>query len=157
MTSSQHSNLQVTITVTCLNFTGTGSRILLHPLSSSRRVILSRKIALNSNWEVNYRELARRPWYITINCELLSTIDICKMLIIFCIVTGLEVLWREDSENVSTMYHSWTETLETGKYIPTLQNKKAVSRHAHLDSYDQLRRSHITQYRCGYCKLSDYL
>ena len=62
VTSSQHSNVQVTITVTCLNFAVTGSQILLHPLSSSRRVKPSRKIALNSNWEVNCRELARRPW-----------------------------------------------------------------------------------------------
>ena len=54
---SQHSNVQVT----CLNFAGTGSRISLHPLSSSRRVIPSRKIALNSNGEVNYREVDRRP------------------------------------------------------------------------------------------------
>ena len=59
---SQHSNVQVTIFMTCLNFAGTGWRILLPPLSSSRRVIPSRKIALNSNGEVNYRELARRPW-----------------------------------------------------------------------------------------------
>ena len=58
---SQHSNVQVTITVTCLNFVGTESRILLPPLSSSRRVNPSRKIALNSNGEVNCRELARRP------------------------------------------------------------------------------------------------
>ena len=56
------SNVQVTITVTCLNFAVTGSRILLHPLSSSHREKPSRKIALNSNGEVNYRELARRPW-----------------------------------------------------------------------------------------------
>ena len=62
MTSSQHSNVQVTITMTCLNFAVTGSRILLHPLSSSRRVKPSRKIALNSSGEVNCRELARRPW-----------------------------------------------------------------------------------------------
>ena len=55
------SNVQVTITMTCLNFAVTGSRILLHPLSSSHRGKLSRKIALNSNGEVNYRELARRP------------------------------------------------------------------------------------------------
>ena len=34
---------------------------LLPPLSLSGRVIPSRKIALNSNGEVNYRELARRP------------------------------------------------------------------------------------------------
>ena len=61
MIQSQHSNVQVTIFVTCLNFAGTGSRILLHPLSSSRRVIPSRKIALNSNGEVNCKELARRP------------------------------------------------------------------------------------------------
>ena len=51
---SQHSNVQVIITVTCLNFAGTGSQILLPPLSSSRIEILSRKIALNSNGEVNY-------------------------------------------------------------------------------------------------------
>ena len=62
VTSSQHSNVQVKITVTCLNFAVTGSRILLHPLSSSRRGKPSRKIALNSNREVNCRELARRPW-----------------------------------------------------------------------------------------------
>ena len=62
VTSSQHSNVQVTITVTCLNFAVTGSQILLHPLSSSRRVKRSQKIALNSNGEVNCRELARRPW-----------------------------------------------------------------------------------------------
>ena len=62
VTSSQRSNVQVTITVTSLNFAVTGSRILLHPLSSSRRGKPSRKIALNSNGEVNCRELARRPW-----------------------------------------------------------------------------------------------
>ena len=62
VTSLQRSNVQVTITVTCLNFAVTGSRILLHPLSSSRRGKPSRKIALNSNGEVNYMELARRPW-----------------------------------------------------------------------------------------------
>ena len=61
VTSLQRSNVQVTITVTCLNFAVTGSRILLHPLSSSRRGKPSRIIALNSNGEVNYRELARRP------------------------------------------------------------------------------------------------
>ena len=55
--------LRVTITVTCLNFAVTGSQILLHPLSSSRRGKPSRKIALNSNGEVNYWELARRPWF----------------------------------------------------------------------------------------------
>ena len=47
--------------MTCLNFAGTGSRILLHPLCSSRTVKPLRKIALNSNGEVNCRELARRP------------------------------------------------------------------------------------------------
>ena len=62
VTSSQRSNVQVTITVTCLNFAVTGSWILLHPLRSSRRGKPSRKIALNSNGEVNCRELARRPW-----------------------------------------------------------------------------------------------
>ena len=62
MIQSQHSNVQVTITVTCLNFAGTGSRISLPPLSSSRRRIPSQRIALNSNGEVNYRELAQRPW-----------------------------------------------------------------------------------------------
>ena len=61
MTSSQHSNIQVTITVMCLNFAVSGSRILLPAVSSCRRVKPSRKIALNSNGEVNYRELARRP------------------------------------------------------------------------------------------------
>ena len=61
--SSQRSNIQVTITVTCLNFAVTGSRILLHPLSLNRRGKPSRKIALNSNGEVNCRELAQRPWY----------------------------------------------------------------------------------------------
>ena len=60
--SSQRSNIQVTITVTCLNFAITGSQILLHPLSSSGRGKPSRKIAINSNGEVNCRELARRPW-----------------------------------------------------------------------------------------------
>ena len=48
--------------MTCLNFVGTGSRISLHAVSSCRRVKPSRKIALNSNGEVNYRELAWRPW-----------------------------------------------------------------------------------------------
>ena len=55
VTSSQH-------IVTCLNFAVTESRILLPAVSSFRRVKPSRKIALNSNGEVNYRELARRPW-----------------------------------------------------------------------------------------------
>ena len=64
MTSSQLSNVQVTITVTCLNFAVYRVAIVLHPLSSSRRVKPSRKIALNSNGEVNCRELARRPWAI---------------------------------------------------------------------------------------------
>ena len=61
VTSSPRSYVQVTITVTCLNFTVAGSRILLHPLSSSRRGKPLRKITLNSNGEVNCRELARRP------------------------------------------------------------------------------------------------
>ena len=47
--------------MTCLNFAGTGSRISLPAVSSYRRVKPSRKIALNSNEEVNCRELARRP------------------------------------------------------------------------------------------------
>ena len=55
-------HVQVTIFVTCLNFVGTGSRISLPAVSSCRRVKPSRKIALNSNGEVNCRELARRPW-----------------------------------------------------------------------------------------------
>ena len=38
------------------------SRILLPAVRSSRRVKPSPKIALNSNGEVNCRELARRPW-----------------------------------------------------------------------------------------------
>ena len=50
-----------------MNFAGTGSRISLHPLSSSRRVIPSQKIALNSNGEVNYRELARSLWHLSLN------------------------------------------------------------------------------------------
>ena len=41
---------------------GVWSRILLPAVRSSRRVKPSRKIALNSNGEVNCRELARRPW-----------------------------------------------------------------------------------------------
>ena len=45
-----------------MNFAVTGSRILLPAVRSSRRVKPSRKIALNSNGEVNCRELARRPW-----------------------------------------------------------------------------------------------
>ena len=59
---SQHSNIQISIFVTCLNFAGTGSRILLNPVSSCRRVIPLRKISLNFNGEISYRELARRPW-----------------------------------------------------------------------------------------------
>ena len=43
-----------------LNFAGTGSWILLTSVSSCRRVIPSLKIALNSNREISYRELARR-------------------------------------------------------------------------------------------------
>ena len=54
--------MQVIIFVTFLNFAVTGWRILLLPLSSSRGVIPSRKIALNSNGEVKYWELVRRPW-----------------------------------------------------------------------------------------------
>ena len=46
----------------CLNFAGTWSHILLLPVSSGRRVIPSRKIALNLKREINYLELARRPW-----------------------------------------------------------------------------------------------
>ena len=56
-----HSNIQVTILVTCLNFAGTWSRILLHSLSLRHRVISSQKFTLNLNGEVSYRELARRP------------------------------------------------------------------------------------------------
>ena len=55
-------HVQVTIFVTCLNFAGTGSRISLPAVSACWRVKPSRKIALNSNGEVNCRELARRPW-----------------------------------------------------------------------------------------------
>ena len=58
-----HNNIQVTILVTCLNFAGTGSRILLHSLSLCLRVIPSQKFTLNLNGEVNYWELAWRPWY----------------------------------------------------------------------------------------------
>ena len=47
-----------------MNFAVTGSRILLHPLRFTRKGKPSRKIALNSNGEVNCRELARRPWVI---------------------------------------------------------------------------------------------
>ena len=54
-------HVQVTLFVTCLNFSGTWSRILLPAVKSCQRVKPSRKIALNSNGEVNYRELARRP------------------------------------------------------------------------------------------------
>ena len=50
VTSSQHSNVQVTITVTCLNFAITGSRILLHPLGSSRRGKPSWKIDIEFQW-----------------------------------------------------------------------------------------------------------
>ena len=57
--------------MTCLNFAGTGSRISLPAVSSCRRVKLLRKIALNSNGEVNYRELARRPWSRWFLCVLL--------------------------------------------------------------------------------------
>ena len=49
-----------------LNFAGTGSRILLPAVSSCRRVKPSRKIASNSNGEVNCRELARRPCLIRV-------------------------------------------------------------------------------------------
>ena len=48
--------------MTCLNFAGTGSRILLHSVSLCRRVIPWQKIALNLNREVNYWELVWRPW-----------------------------------------------------------------------------------------------
>ena len=51
VTSSQHNNVQVTITVTCLSFAVTGSRILLPAVSSCRRVETVAKIALNSNGE----------------------------------------------------------------------------------------------------------
>ena len=50
MTSSKHSNLQVTITVTCLNFAVTGSRILLPALSSSRRVETVAKNHIEFQW-----------------------------------------------------------------------------------------------------------
>ena len=46
----------------CLNFAGTGSRILFRPVSSRCRVIPSRKISFNFNGGISYRELARRPW-----------------------------------------------------------------------------------------------
>ena len=64
---------KITIFVTCLNFAGTGSPILLHPVSFCRRVIFSRKIALNLNGDVNYRELlARRPWVLCLRvCALI--------------------------------------------------------------------------------------
>ena len=57
-----HNNLQVTIFVKCLNFAGTRSWILLPTVSLSRRVIPSLKIAFNSNGEISYQELPRRPW-----------------------------------------------------------------------------------------------
>ena len=58
-----HNNIQVTIFVRCLNFAGTRSQILLSPVSLCCRMIPSRKISLNFNREISYRELARRPWY----------------------------------------------------------------------------------------------
>ena len=60
---AQHSNVQVSIFMTCLNFAGTGSWILLRSVSSSRRVIPSWKFTLNFNGEISYRELVRRPCY----------------------------------------------------------------------------------------------
>ena len=47
MIALHNNNVQVTIFGTCLNFAGTGSRILLHSLSSCRRVIPLRKFTLN--------------------------------------------------------------------------------------------------------------
>ena len=49
--------------MTCLNFAGTGSRILLPPLSSSCRVIPSQKNHIEFQWGSKLSEtIARRPW-----------------------------------------------------------------------------------------------
>ena len=86
MTSSQHSNVKVTIIVMCLNSVVTGSRILLHPLSLSRRVKPLRKIALNSNGEVNCRELARRPWFTCATTELVRGTPTAGVLLHWVII-----------------------------------------------------------------------
>ena len=86
----------VTIFVTCLNFAGTGLRILLPPLSSSRRVIPSRKIALNSNGEVNYQELARRPWC-TMNLVAHKCMSGCIFIAYGC--TGRNFIFRNPARN----------------------------------------------------------
>ena len=54
------------------NFADTGSRILLHWVSSSHGVIPSRKFTLNFNGEVNYRELAL---YCICYCKILWWLD----------------------------------------------------------------------------------
>ena len=125
MIQSQHSNRQVTITVTCLNFTGTGSRNLLPPLSSSRRVILSRKITLNSNGEVNYRELAWRPWLVlwlgySADCEFAQLVTELK------VVPNQGALWDIHTLQLNFLFPDWLFS----KYAESIENVHCIQRTA---------------------------
>ena len=68
-----YTNVQVTIIFTWLNFAGIGLQILCLTMSNGLQSDPSRKITLNFNREVNYRELAKRPWFgFTITSMMLS-------------------------------------------------------------------------------------
>ena len=85
----------------CLNFAGTGSRILLPAVSSCRRVKPSRKIALNSNGEVNCRELARRPW-------LKLTVCLC-----YVVLLGVNIFSHEWTCGAAIIEFVWMSALCT--------------------------------------------
>ena len=61
-----HSNVQVAIMYSWMNFAVTELRICCHIASSSRTLVDRRNFALNLNGEVSYRELARRPCLIQV-------------------------------------------------------------------------------------------
>ena len=100
----------------CLNFAVTGSRILLHPLRSTRRGKLSRKIALNSNGEVNCRELARRPCPIYAAVCSISTKLLSKLWSIYFRFSYLLSL------TVNSLNSSSSEDLKFLRYMVLLWN-----------------------------------
>ena len=173
--------------MTCLNFAGTESRILLPPLSSSRRVIPSRKIALNSNGEVNYRELARRPCsphacqYADCFSFLLLAYRGCQPFpavtilhtrrrahhailhvnaVIIATTNRAAILWVLWRYTDSLYFCSELKTvlafqpfLMLGMWWCHIRSQSRICAHFQIPA-DRLRGSHITQYRCGYWKVT---
>ena len=96
--------MQVSIFVTCLNFAGTESQILLPPVSPG--------IVLNLNWSVNYWELAWKPskWLVLTSC--IRWLGQCLILI----KTASESRETESRPEASS-HRYWIQQLDTRKTV----------------------------------------